>query len=108
MTETAEADSRDLTLREYADMMGVHYNTALQHARDGELPGAYHVGRLWRVSRRAVDRMRNGEEDFEMIRQAVVDGEMDIEEALLRCEAALRRARLTSRHSSNAPDDGAR
>ena len=108
MAEAAATEERDLTLQEYADLMRVSVITARRHARRGDLPGAYQVGRLWRVSRRAVDRMRNGEEDFEMIRQAVVDGEMDIEEALLRCEATLRRARLTSGQPANAPDDGAR
>ncbi len=48
----------DYTARELARLLHVHPRTVRRLARDGDLPGAYKVGRLWRFRREAVQKMR--------------------------------------------------
>jgi len=50
--------SPDLTVRDVAQLMGLHPATVRRLARAGRLPGAYRVGRQWRFAREAIEKLR--------------------------------------------------
>jgi len=48
------ADPDVLTVRQAAELLAMSTETIYRLARQGLLPGAVHVGRSWRVSRRTL------------------------------------------------------
>lgn len=43
-----------LSVREVADILGLHYQTVLRHVREGTIP-AVRIGRSYRISRHELD-----------------------------------------------------
>jgi len=41
--------TKPLSLREYANMVGIHQRTAWNHLKAGKIPGAVRVGNIWRI-----------------------------------------------------------
>jgi excisionase family DNA binding protein len=57
-TEQKQDTMPDLSIKDLAALVGKHEVTLRRLARNGELPGAYKVGRDWRISQQAADRLR--------------------------------------------------
>lgn len=53
------ANEDTLTLREAADLLKIHLNTARRLAQSSALPGSK-IGRQWRFSRTAIEGIRDG------------------------------------------------
>ncbi len=49
---------KDLTLAEASDILGVHLETLRRAARADKLPGCYKIGGNYRITRRALDKLR--------------------------------------------------
>ena len=50
--------TKDLTLKELAEITGCHPETLRRLARAGNIPGIYRIGRRWMISRPAADKLR--------------------------------------------------
>lgn len=50
----------DLTIRELAEVAGLHVETVRRLARLGRIPGAYRIGEQWRVNRKTWEKHRDG------------------------------------------------
>lgn len=50
--------NHDLSIRELAEIMKRHPETLRRFARTGNLPGAYKLGKVWRISKQAADKLR--------------------------------------------------
>jgi excisionase family DNA binding protein len=50
--------TQDYSVRQLADLVGVHPDTLRRLARAGRLPGAYRVGTRWRFAYEAIEELR--------------------------------------------------
>ena len=67
-----EADDGTVSLRDAAELIGVHYMTAYRYVRNGRLP-AKRVGSTWRVLAEDLQRLVSGE-DLEQQQLQRVEG----------------------------------
>lgn len=50
---------QDLSMRQLAEITGMHIETIRSLARDNKIPGVYKLGGVWRISQEALNTLRN-------------------------------------------------